>query len=187
MSLPTLGGRAEAAVPRGVAEAVAVAFPAAGAALAAVEREENGNMKKSTFTKQLDHPAIEAAIARAEAATSGEIRVVVFHQPAPEPVAAAQSAFTRLKMEQTRERNGVLIFVAPVSQTFAVIGDEGVHLKCGQAFWDELATAMAGSFRQGDFTAGLVAGIERAGNLLAAHFPRRPDDTNELPDGVVEQ
>ncbi|HEY8995901.1 MAG TPA: TPM domain-containing protein [Lacunisphaera sp.] len=144
-------------------------------------------MKKSTFTKQLDHPAVEAAIARAETATSGEIRVVVFHQPAPEPVATARAAFTRLKMEQTRERNGVLIFIAPMSQTFAVIGDEGVHLKCGQTFWDELAAVMAGAFQRGEFTAGLIAGIERAGALLAAHFPRRSDDINELPDGVVEQ
>lgn len=143
-------------------------------------------MKKSVFTKQLDHPVIEAAIARAEAMTSGEIRVVVIREAAPEPVAAAQAAFTRLGMEKTRDRNGVIIFVAPESQTFAVIGDEGVHRKCGQSFWDELAAAMAGAFQHGDFTTGLVAGIERAGGLLAAHFPRRPDDTNELADGVVE-
>ena len=142
-------------------------------------------MKKSDFIKQLDHPALESAIARAEAGTSGEIRVVVLHEPAPEPVAAAQAAFTRLGMTQTRERNGVLLFVAPASQTFAIIGDEAVHAKCGQAFWDELAAAMTGAFQRGEYTAGLLAGIDRAGALLAEHFPRRPDDTNELPNRVV--
>ena len=142
-------------------------------------------MKKSDFIKQLDHPALEAAIARAEAGTSGEIRVVVLHEPAPEPVAAAQAAFTRLGMAQTRERNGVLLFVAPASQTFAVIGDEAVHAKCGQGFWDELATAMGGHFRRDEFSAGLLAGIDRAGALLAEHFPRRPDDTDEPPNRVV--
>ena len=142
-------------------------------------------MKKSDFIKRLDHPALEAAIAQAEAGTSGEIRVLVLHEPAPEPVAAAQAAFTRLGMEKTRERNGVLLFVAPASRTFAVIGDEAVHAKCGQIFWDELAAVMTGHFRRDEFTAGLLAGIDRAGALLAEHFPRRPDDTNELPDRVV--
>ena len=142
-------------------------------------------MKKNDFIKRLDHPVLEAAIARAEAGTSGEIRVLVLHEPAPDPVATAQAAFTRLGMGKTRERNGVLLFVAPDSQTFAVIGDEAVHAKCGQAFWDELATAMTGAFRRGEFTTGLLAGIDRAGALLAEHFPRQPDDINELPNRVV--
>ena len=103
---------------------------------------------------------------------------------APDPVAAASRHFERLGMTQTAARNGVLIFVAPASQTFAVIGDRGVHERCGEAFWSELAAAMAEHFRQGDFTSGLVLGIERAGALLAAHFPRQPDDRNELPDRV---
>ena len=144
-------------------------------------------MKKSDFIKQLDHLAIEAAIARAEAVTSGEIRVVVLHEPVAEPVAAAQAAFTRLGMEKTRERNGVLILVAPASQTFAVIGDEGVHAKCGQAFWDDMAAAMSGEFQRGKFTAGLLAGIEKAGSLLANHFPRQADDRDELPNQVVSE
>lgn len=144
-------------------------------------------MKKSTFIKQLDHPAIEAAIAQAEALTSGEIRIVVLGEPAPEPVAAAQAAFTRLGMEKTRDRNGVLILVAPASQTFAIVGDVAIHEKCGQAFWEELASAMSGSFQRGEFTAGLLAGIGRAGQLLGEHFPRRPDDIDELSNRVVEQ
>lgn len=144
-------------------------------------------MKKSDFIRQLDHPALEAAIARAETATSGEIRVVVLHEPVADPVAAAQAAFTRLGMEQTRERNGVLILVAPASQTFAVVGDEAVHARCGQVFWEEMAAAMAGEFRRGEFTAGLLAGIGRAGELLGRHFPRRADDRDELPNQVVSK
>jgi uncharacterized membrane protein len=144
-------------------------------------------MKKSAFIRQLDHPALEAAIARAEAVTSGEIRVLVLHERAPDPVTAAQAAFKRLGMEKTRERNGVLIFVAPSSQTFAVIGDESVHAKCGQPFWDELAAAMSGAFQRGEFTAGLLAGIEKAGALLAAHFPRQADDQDELSNQIVSE
>jgi uncharacterized membrane protein len=132
----------------------------------------------------IDEARIVAAIAAAEQRTSGEIRVAVSATAAPEPIAAARRQFERLGMTRTAARNGVLIFVAPVSQTFAVIGDRGVHERCGDAFWSELAAAMSERFRRGDFTGGLVLGIERAGTLLAAHFPRQPDDRNELPDSV---
>ena len=143
-------------------------------------------MKHRAFISRLAHERIHAAIAAAEAKTSGEIRVMVSHRPAPDPVAAAQQAFLRLGMQRTRERNAVLLFVAPRSQTFAVIGDEAVHAKCGNGFWRELAAAMAGHFKRGAFTEGLVHGIARAGELLAAHFPRKPDDANELSDDIIE-
>ena len=144
-------------------------------------------MKKSEFIQQLDHPAIEGAIASAETLTSGEIRVVVTHHPAADPLTAAQAAFERLGMTQTKERNAVLIFVAPASQTFAVIGDVAVHQKCGDDFWQQMATAMTEHFKQGAYTNGLRAGIELAGALLAEHFPRRSTDGNELPNTVIEQ
>lgn len=144
-------------------------------------------MKKSEFIQQLDHPAIEGAIAQAEILTSGEIRVVVTHHPADDPLAAAQAAFERLGMTKTKERNAVLIFVAPTSQTFAIIGDVAVHEKCGDDFWQQMATVMTAHFKQGAYTNGLRQGIELAGALLAEHFPRRPTDSNELPNTVIEQ
>jgi uncharacterized membrane protein len=143
-------------------------------------------MSHRTFINQLAHERIHAAIHGAEAKTSGEIRVMVSHRHAPDPVAAAQQAFLRLGMQGTKHRNGVLIFVAPRSRTFAVIGDEAVHAKCGNGFWQELAAAMTGYFKRGEFTDGLVHGVGRAGELLAAHFPRAPHDRNELPDDIVE-
>ena len=111
---------------------------------------------------------------------------MVSHKPAPDPVMTAQQAFLRLGMDRTKHRNAVLIFVAPRSQTFAVIGDEAVHAKCGDEFWRELAGAMTSQFKRGEFTEGLLHGITRAGDLLAAHFPSGPDDANELPDDVIE-
>jgi uncharacterized membrane protein len=142
----------------------------------------------SLFTRlpKLDHDAIVGAIRTAERRTSGEIRVVVAHTNTAEPVAAAHQQFARLGMTNTRNRNGVLIFVAPRSRNFAIIGDSGVHEKCGDAFWTELATAMSERFRAGKFTDGVLHGIECAGALLAEHFPASPDDRNELPDGVEE-
>lgn len=132
----------------------------------------------------IDDDRIVAAIAAAEQRTSGEIRVVVAREKTGDPVTAAQRQFERLGMTRTAERNGVLVYLCPHSHAFAVIGDRGIHEKCGQPFWAELAAAMTDHFKRGDFTGGLVLGIDRAGELLAAHFPRRPDDRNELPNTV---
>jgi uncharacterized membrane protein len=140
-----------------------------------------------TFAEQLDPKRIEYAIAAAERVTSGELRVVIHREAVSDPVAAARAEFARLEMFKTRERNAVLILVAPESRTFAIFGDEAIHRKCGQAFWDEVTAAMASHFRESKFTDGVVHAIEHAGKLLARHFPRRPDDKNELPDNVIDR
>lgn len=134
----------------------------------------------------VDQKRVLAAIEAAERSTSGEIRVVIAREEAPDPVVAAQRHFERLGMTETAQRNGVLIFFAPPSHTFAVIGDRGVHEQCGDTFWSELSAAMTERFKSGDFTGGLVLGIERAGELLAKHFPRQGDDKNELPNKIEE-
>lgn len=144
-------------------------------------------MTMHPFIAQLDHKRIEGAIAAAESHTSGELRVVIRRDEIDDPLAAAREEFARLEMHRTREHNAVLILVAPASRKFALFGDEAIHAKCGQPFWDEVAAAMSGFFRQGKYTDGLVHGIERAGTLLAEHFPHQPDDKNELSNEVIER
>ena len=139
------------------------------------------------FPEHLDAKRIEQAIAAAERLSSGELRVVIQRGSVADPVTTARNEFARLEMFRTRERNAVLILVAPESRKFAIFGDEAIHAKCGQPFWDEVAAAMAHSFRESKFTDGLVHAIEHAGKLLAKHFPRRPDDKNELPDNVIDR
>lgn len=139
---------------------------------------------KAAENVTVDDARLLAAIAAAEQRTSGEIRVVISRTTVDEPVAAAERHFERLGMTRTADRNGVLILFCPRSRAFAVIGDRGIHEKCGQGFWHELTEVMTRQFKAGDFTGGLVLAIERAGSLLAVHFPRRPDDRNELPDTV---
>ena len=137
------------------------------------------------FLKQLRHDDIVAAIHAAETKTSGEIRVFVTQHRPEAVVAAAQREFERLGMTQTKHRNGVLIYVAPGSRQFAVLGDAGVHQHCGDSFWQEVAGEMAEYFKQGDFSAALIHGIQKAGALLAAHFPPGAEDGNELPDEIA--
>jgi uncharacterized membrane protein len=102
--------------------------------------------------------------------------------------AAAARQFEKLAMTKTAERNGVLLFVAPVSQAFAVVGDSGIHACCGPDFWKDVAAAVEADFRDGRYTDGIVKGVERLGEALATHFPRREGaaDRNELPDEVTE-
>ena len=141
-------------------------------------------MKAKTFLNQLRHDDIVTAIRAAEKKTSGEIRVFITRHDVVEPVKAAQTRFTEMGMQNTRERNGVLLFIAPRTHQFAVVGDTAVHARCGEEFWKRLTSEMTAYFRKSEFTQGIVHGVHMAGDLLAAHFPCPPDDRNELPDEV---
>ena len=142
-------------------------------------------MKAREFVSQLRHADIVEAIRSAEKQTSGEIRVFVTRKPIEEPVKAAQEQFLRLGMEKTRERNGVLILVAPRVNKFAVIGDKGIHERCGQEFWERMVTEMGKHFRDAHYTQAIIHAVTTAGTQLATHFPRQNDDRNELPDEVT--
>jgi uncharacterized membrane protein len=142
-------------------------------------------MSRRKLIKQLDVDKIREAIIAAEKKTSGEIRVSVapFFWGRVRPV--AERAFRRLGMEKTKQRNGILFFIVPARRRFVVLGDEGIHAKVGQDFWDKIAAATAERFRKGEFSDGLVAGIKAAAEGLAAHFPYdAATDVNELPDDI---
>jgi uncharacterized membrane protein len=143
-------------------------------------------MKTKDLFIALDHDRITAAIQKAEKHTSGEIRVYVSHRKVSDPRHAAAHQFVKLGMDKTKHRNAVLIFIAPESQNFAILGDTAVHAQCGEAFWESVAGAMRELFRQGKFTEGIVHGIDTAGKLLAQHFPADDTDQHQLPDSVVE-
>lgn len=135
--------------------------------------------------KAIDVERVKAAIATAERSASGEIRVSVAPFFWGSVRRVAERAFVRLGMTVTKDRNGILFFIVPARKKFAVLGDEGIHAKVSQDFWESLAGLMSGHFRKGEFTEGLVAAIEEAGRQLAAYFPCDPStDVNELPDDV---
>jgi uncharacterized membrane protein len=145
-------------------------------------------MRTHNFIRQLEHDRIVDAIKKAEAKTSGQIRVFLqrgkFEEDA---LVRAQKKFIQLGMEKTAERNAVLIMVAPRMQKFAVVGDEGVHAKCGEQFWEELVGRMRQHFLREDFTEALLEAVEATGALLAKYFPRTGPAPNELPDEVIEE
>jgi uncharacterized membrane protein len=146
-------------------------------------------MEVKDFLDGLDHDRIVAAIRAAESRSRGEVRVHVSHTEAEDARHAAALAFDRLDMAATRERNGVLVFVSPRSRRFAIVGDVGIHRKCGAPVWEEIASAAAADFRSGDFTRAIVGAVGRVGDLLERHFPRTPgtSDRDELPDQVSSE
>jgi len=133
-----------------------------------------------------ENERIVAAIGEAERLTSGEIRVHLHHRKVSDPIAAAREVFERLGMAGTADRNGVLVFVAPRSRNFAILGDSGIHEKCGDDFWNAIAGGMAERFRNGEFAEGVVEAVRAAGQALGEHFPHAADDVNELPDEIDE-
>lgn len=147
-------------------------------------------MKAKEFVQTLDRPQIMAAIAAAEARTSGQIRVFVTHQPVDDALAAARGQFAKLGMEKTAARNGVLVFLAPESRRFAVVGDQGIHERCGgDDFWQGIVGGtMRPLLKESRFTDAIVAAVGEVGKVLAEHFPTDPDhpNANELPDDVTE-
>ena len=143
-------------------------------------------MKTRHFLNRLEHDRIQRAITAAEEGTSGDIVVFITHKPAPDALATAQEIFARRHLEQAVDDNSLLIFLAPASQTFAAVGGKALHDRVGQAWWEELAGLLGGHFRDGRFTDGLIAAIERAGVALKAHFPATGVDRSGQADIVEE-
>lgn len=147
-------------------------------------------MKPKHFIAALDHARITAAIVEAERHTSGQIRVFVSHHDVADALLAARERFAKLDMDKTAARNRVLIFIAPEARKYAVVGDEGIHGKCGEdAFWKSVVgMTMRPLLKEERYTEAIVAAVGEIGHELAAHFPPAPGgQTNELSDGVEEE
>jgi len=136
------------------------------------------------FLSEEDLAAIARAVRQAEARTSAEVRVHLDHTCEEDALQRAVKIFERLGMHRTAERHGVLIYVSVTDRKLAVIGDAGIHERVGEAYWRELVDAVRDRLRQQRSREGLIHAVEQIGETLSRHFPRRPDDVNELSDDV---
>jgi uncharacterized membrane protein len=144
-------------------------------------------MRTKEFLSKLDHDRIVKAIQEAESKTSAEIRVYLQRgKLADDAVNAARKRFQKLGMHKTAERNAVLIFVAPRAHKFAVVGDQAIHEKCGETYWQRVVDLMREHFRNERFSDAIVDAIRDIGRVLAEHFPKRSASSNELPDEAIE-
>ena len=144
------------------------------------------------YLSKADLKTISEKIADTESKTSGEIRVVLRHRRSwrerklsLDEIALAE--FTRLGMQRTKDRTGVLVLLLMSERKFHIIADEGIHTKVESGTWDRIAVEMSSQFKEGKFAQGISAGVEAVGRELSAFFPRKLDDHDELSNEVVEQ
>jgi uncharacterized membrane protein len=135
---------------------------------------------------------IERTIAEVERTHAGQIRFVVDDALDLKPLLEGQTAreraievFSRLRVWDTEQNNGVLIYLLLADRDVEIVADRGVHAKLGQPVWEAVCQEMEGAFRQGKFEEGAIAGIRSVGAHLARHYPHTGSKTNELPDRPV--
>jgi len=140
--------------------------------------------KIEDFLSADEEAAIIRAIRTAEKNTSGEIRVHIEKSTTLDPFDRAMEVFHFLKMDNTKQQNGVLIYVAVEDRTFVIYGDKGINDVVPKGFWDSTKDRIHSHFKVGDFKQGLVEGVLKAGQQLEQHFPWSHNDINELPDEI---
>lgn len=134
-----------------------------------------------------DLDEIAAAVRRAEATTTAEIRVHLERHVPPrrEPLGRAREVFRRLGMHRTRQRNGVLVYLAVDDRKLAIVGDAGIHARVGTPYWERVRDLMVGHLRAAAPRDAVVRAVEDLGRVLAQHFPRGPgEDPDELANEV---
>lgn len=141
-------------------------------------------MKAKDFLTAEEIKAVTRAIADAEKGTSGEIRIHLDERCPGSPMERAEEVFSFLKMDRTKLRNGVLIYVACQSKVFAIIGDKGINDVVPGNFWQDISEVMKKEFSSGRYAAGLAEAVRMAGEKLKEFFPYQTDDVNELPDDI---
>ena len=138
---------------------------------------------RQILNNEEDRRVVEA-IRQAELNTSGEIKVHIENYCRSDVEKRSLFIFNRLKMNETKQHNGVLIYLAVKDHKFAILGDEGINKVVEDDFWDDIRDMMTTEFKQGHFAEGLEQGIMRCGEKLKAYFPYQSDDVNEIPDEI---
>ena len=143
--------------------------------------------KKKGFFKDAEKRSIIEAISNAERRTSGEVRVFVESRCRyVDAIDRAAEIFFQLKMEKTDDRNAVLVYVAIKDRQLAVFGDEGIHKKVGNEYWNEKVKKMISIFNKENYAEGICQCVKDIGEALHLHFPYNKDiDKNELPDDII--
>jgi uncharacterized membrane protein len=140
------------------------------------------------FKKRLvsagDEIRLIKAIQLAELKTSGEVRVHIEKICKGDALTECKKKFEQLKMHQTKDRNGILFFIAVNSKSFAIWGDEGIHQKVSDEFWKTITDCAASYFKQNDVITGIEKAVEMCGEKLKLHFPIEANDKNELSNEI---
>jgi len=144
-------------------------------------------IKKKEFFPQEETQLIVDAIKNAEQQTSGEVRVFVEGRCRyMNALDRAVEIFQNLKMSETADRNAVLVYVAIKDRQLAIFGDEGIHQKLGDEYWNRQVAKMIKEFNRENYAEGISKCVLEVGEALKSNFPYdKVTDKNELPDDIV--
>jgi uncharacterized membrane protein len=143
--------------------------------------------KNEQFFTAEENQLIVEAIKAAEKNTSGEVRVFVESRCRwVDAIDRAAELFFKLQMERTAQRNAVLVYIAIRDRQLAVLGDEGIHQKLGDVYWNQVVNQMLSQFDRSNYAKGIADCVTQIGEALHTHFPYDgKTDKNELPDEIV--
>lgn len=133
---------------------------------------------------------ISNRIKEVEKTTAGEICVAVkenlhFLQRNTPINALAEKEFFRLGVDKTRDKTGILIFVLLPRRQFYIMADTGINEKVPEKTWDAIKDEMQNMFLTGEFSKGIIHGVQKVGNILNKHFPIRSGDSNEISNEII--
>ena len=137
-----------------------------------------------TILSHKEDRRVVEAIRQAEMNTSGEIKVHIENFCKGDVEERSLVVFNRLQLNETKLRNGVLIYLAVRDHKFAILGDEGINKVVEDGFWNDVKDLMLSHFKENRFADGLEQGIQRCGEKLKTYFPYQSDDKNEIPDDI---
>lgn len=136
--------------------------------------------------------AIEQAIQTSERQHRGQIRFAIEASLALPPLLKgvsprqrAEEVFALLRVWDTEENNGVLIYVLLADRDVEIVADRGIAAKVEPLQWERICRQMEQAFARGDFEGGALAAIRAVGEHLVRHFPPQADTANTLPDRPV--
>lgn len=143
--------------------------------------------KEALSKEALDR--IAAVIAEVEMATSAEIRVSIREEREPHEHESieqlAYKEFGRLRMHETKDRSGILLFILFEDRKYYIYGDEGIHRRAQPHTWTEIASTLHEFFHKGDFEGGITSALRMIKARVTESHPRAADDIDELSNEVT--
>lgn len=153
------------------------------------QAKDMSGQKASDLFSEKDFAEIEAATREAEKNTSGEIQVVIrshYDEDLKGDVhGQTKRDFLKHGLDKTCDKTGVIILLVLEAKKFMVWGDDGIHAKVPQGYWDVLAVGMSAHFKEERYIQGICEAVAEVGKRLAEFFPKKSDDVDELPNKPI--
>lgn len=146
----------------------------------------------ATLFPAASRAAIASAIADCETRHGGEIRFAVegsLHLRALRHEQTARDRaleiFSQLRIWDTADNNGVLVYLLLADRDVEIIADRGIAQRVSDAEWQAICRQMELAFSSGNYETGVIAGVRAVSAVLARYFPGAGSERNQLPDTPV--